>query len=476
LVFAGQFQADPSTVNNDPEHFDSGSSKSRYRTPGQRNGWWNPDGRGTLAFVGCTVQQVLYGDGTSCSDPKADQVVGMQINPTPPTVPARIVDLDSEQRGVSQPWGFTVALGQANAAPSFASNCAVAAFADLAPRGAGSGGGDAVLGAANRSVLQDVKWGDTSSSRFLKELATGTASAQLSIKFNVDSLNLQMGTPGFTRGRVVGSIGPYVAGGTKFFVAGRALPTIGNPAFNTAYSQVDGDLVTLDLGDSLPIASPSGPFADAGPLSLVLLPAGSAPVTIGPIEYTAPNWYPMTAGIVSFRLTSDQAKQAATAPLAVVPPGGLGPQALLADSYVFRLDPRETASTTYCTTPFGRRAAALKIQLGYDASIMQGQTDQGPISGPSVVGQPQSALTFPDTITTGPDGTQVLTLKAADSSNPREYIDGQVYGVIYCPAGNLPPLEGISNSSQILSVLVHSTPVSESETRNPDLENLATRG
>jgi hypothetical protein len=25
LTFAGQFQADPSTVNNDPEHFDSGT-------------------------------------------------------------------------------------------------------------------------------------------------------------------------------------------------------------------------------------------------------------------------------------------------------------------------------------------------------------------------------------------------------------------------------------------------------------------
>src|SRR6202042_2025455 len=102
LVFAGQFQADPSTVNNDPEHFDSGSFKSRYQTPGQNNGWWNPDGRGTWAFVGCTVQQVFFSDGASSSDQKVDPVVGMAINPTPLAVPARIVDLDSEQQSMSQ--------------------------------------------------------------------------------------------------------------------------------------------------------------------------------------------------------------------------------------------------------------------------------------------------------------------------------------------------------------------------------------
>src|SRR5271168_1805391 len=95
LVLADQFQANPSTVNNDPEQFDSGSFPSRYQTPGQNNGWWNPGGKGTWAFVGCIVQQVFYGDGTSCSDPKVDPVVGMAINPTAPAFPAKIVDLDS---------------------------------------------------------------------------------------------------------------------------------------------------------------------------------------------------------------------------------------------------------------------------------------------------------------------------------------------------------------------------------------------
>ena len=126
-------------------------------------------------------------------------------------------------------------------------------------------------------------------------------------------------------------------------------------------------MLTIDLGNSLPTQSSGGPLADTGPLSLALLPAGGVPVPIGPIEYSAADWYPLTAGVVSFRLTPDQAKLAATTPLAVVPPGGVGPQAFLAepatglwlraDSYVFRLDPGgETAPAPPSTRP--RSAAA----------------------------------------------------------------------------------------------------------------------
>ena len=106
------------------------------------------------------MQQVLYGDGTSCSDPQVHPVVVMLSNPTPPAVPAKTVDLDSEQQSVSELWGFTVALGQLNAVPTFAGDFAVAAFADLAGRVVG---GDSVLGAAYQSVPQGVKWGDTNS-------------------------------------------------------------------------------------------------------------------------------------------------------------------------------------------------------------------------------------------------------------------------------------------------------------------------
>ena len=71
LVFSGQFQADPSTVNNDPEHFNPAAFRSNYQLPGSgaSNGWWNPRGTGAWRFFDCKVGSVWYQDGTSCSDP-----------------------------------------------------------------------------------------------------------------------------------------------------------------------------------------------------------------------------------------------------------------------------------------------------------------------------------------------------------------------------------------------------------------------
>ena len=97
-----------------------------------------------------------------------------------------------------------------------------------------------------------------------------------------------------------------------------------------------------------------------------------------------------------------------------------------------------------------------QVSLGYDPSVMQGQVQQGPLSGPPNVGTPESALTFPRSITTGQDGTAELELTASDPGTPRSYIDGQVYGVTYQLATTPPPIGSVQNSSQLLSALVFS--------------------
>jgi hypothetical protein len=187
---------------------------------------------------------------------------------------------------------------------------------------------------------------------------------------------------------------------------------------------------------------------------------------LGEIEYRGANWYPQTAGIVSFRLTPAQLELIASNPLAVVQSAAPAPQPLLAenptgyflraDNFVFRMDPGDEGHTTFYATCFGQRAVGQKISLGYDASIMAGQTTQGPVPGPQIVGQPTSGLTFPTSLQTGANGTVVLPLKAADPGNPRGYIDGQLYGVIYALGDSPPPVGSISNPSQILNALVWS--------------------
>src|SRR5689334_12203725 len=102
LHFSGNFQAAPSTVNNDPEHFDTAAFQSNYnlRGPGATNGWWNPGGTGAWRFFQCTVKQVVYRDGTVCDDPAVDPVVGSPVGSAGGRTEGKLVDLDPEQQMV----------------------------------------------------------------------------------------------------------------------------------------------------------------------------------------------------------------------------------------------------------------------------------------------------------------------------------------------------------------------------------------
>src|SRR5712692_10120960 len=131
LAFAGKFQADPSTINNDPGHFDTSRFRANYQlegnpitwelpggmtTPGMTNGWWNPRGSGAWRFYECKVSSVVYSDGSTCQDPSQDLTVGASINSTDRRVEGKLVDLDPEQQMVSEIWGFQVGLDVTNAA------------------------------------------------------------------------------------------------------------------------------------------------------------------------------------------------------------------------------------------------------------------------------------------------------------------------------------------------------------------------
>jgi len=472
LHFAGKFQADVSTVNNDPEHFDSAKFRSSYQLPGPgaTNGWWNPNGTGAWRFFECTVGRVVYADGSICDDPMLDPVVGAPLNDLDSRVEGKLVDLDPEQQMVSQIWGFQVLLGRPGHGFGFRSDFEVAAFSDIWGRFPQKID-DSTFGAFYQSVLNLIEWAGDGGSRFLKELAGKKPPQQLSIKFNVDAFNNDAKSPQFTFGRVVGSIGPHVSGEPRHFV-GRCLPVVtappGNPPlpFNPAYAQLDDGVLSIDLGNSLPIASPAGPIADQGPLYAALQPASGPPVLLAEIIYQSPDWYAATAGVVSMKLNAGQLKQAQTTPLCVVQstPNGLQPlllevangEFLRADDFVFRFNPGESKSTKLYATIFGKPAPKQKISLTYDPSAMQAQATAGAVPGPQKVGVPEAAFTFPASLATGADGTVELKMKAGDPGNPRRYIDGQLYGVTYQLGATPPPIGSVQNGNQMLSALVFS--------------------
>ena len=117
LHFAGQFQSNVSTVNNDPAHFDNAIFKSTYqamegnhmRPP---NGWFNPQGDAAFRLLGCTVGSAWLPSGPV---PASDPVLGYIVADSDGQVPGKMVDLDPEQQLVSEIWGLQVRIADSTA-------------------------------------------------------------------------------------------------------------------------------------------------------------------------------------------------------------------------------------------------------------------------------------------------------------------------------------------------------------------------
>jgi hypothetical protein len=62
LHFAGRFQADVSTLNNDPDNF----SAARPQL------YWNPMGTGSFRLLGCVVRGGRRSDGSPMREPTDD--------------------------------------------------------------------------------------------------------------------------------------------------------------------------------------------------------------------------------------------------------------------------------------------------------------------------------------------------------------------------------------------------------------------
>jgi len=88
IHFAGQFFTDPSTVNNDPTHYDPACTKP--------SPWQEPAGQHRFQLRGCTVKSAMGPNGFVANDP----VVGANVVTTDQPDIARLVDLDVYQQGV----------------------------------------------------------------------------------------------------------------------------------------------------------------------------------------------------------------------------------------------------------------------------------------------------------------------------------------------------------------------------------------
>lgn len=471
LHFSGQFQADPSTVNNDVRHFDNDAFIPQFQQPQTGpllNGWWEPDGGGAWRLVGCSVTMVGYGDGTTST---SDPVVGFQIADANARVAGKIVDLDPQQQTVSEIWGLIVRLTDGTT-DYFGGSFDVAAFTDIWFR-APNTGGDLTMGAFWQSVIGPVTWSsDSGGSRFLEELRAATPDGMLSIKMNVDGYQMDPTNPNFTLGRLTGTIGPAPATQPKHFVLGRQLlPTQGSP-MNFLQAVVDpaNRQVLADFGNALPTTSSGGPLRPLGTIELGYLDPSSAFQAIGELQYQAPTWYKNTAGVQAFPVTDAQLDALRSSRVAVAQNGTVIVRENIdglyarADQFVFRMNPGSddaaTADVDIWAAQYGEPLPNAKLVANFFPSGLQAGGSGLPDGlGPTPpFGEPEDKIDFPRSFAVGSDGRATFTVTASDPGNPRVYVDGQVYGILYLLADLAKEVKNDSslmNPSDFVSLLVH---------------------
>jgi hypothetical protein len=466
LHFAGQFQCNVSTVNNDPGHYDNSIFQPSYQTlqgPNMNppNGWFNPQGDAAFRLLGCTITAAWTPDGAV---PSSDPVTGYIVADADDRVPAKMVDLDPEQQLVSEIWGLQVRIADQAGNTLMRGQFEPAPFLDIWNRATGSTGGDTIAGAMYQSVLTGLVWGDVSASPFLTQLKSASAaSGMLSIKINVDGMNLNFTDPNFMCGRIAGTIGPAAAGephqlviGRQFMAKGKIDPNVnffapvGGINFFAAVVDKAASCVLLDLGNALSTSTPGGPINDIGDLQLwVGKPGTPPPLGIIPAQgvngYVGnANWYNETAGIVSLPLTSDQLTLVENNPLTLTgkktytiaewPNGAF----VRADRFVYRMSPGDAVKIPVYAMQYGRPLAGASIGFGFDPGQLQAQaTPQSifVINPPPPVAVPITALQFNAMATTDQNGIALLTVNGTDPGLPRLFdssdygIDGQVYGI-----------------------------------------------
>jgi len=470
LTFSGQFQADPSTVNNDPTHFNNETFKPEYQkfSDGDNpNGWWNPEGTGSWRFLSCGVKSVTYMDGTSTSNPADDPIIGMTIMDSSSKVAGKIVDLDTQQQMVSALWGLVVRLVSGDK-EIIKSDYEVASFTNIWMSRAPKLGGDTRAAAIFQSVLTNISWDiDSCNSRYLNELCS-VSKDKLSIQFTTDLYDMDHTSPQFTIGRIVGSIGPYFEGEPSHITIGRPLVPQNPSTTNYANAIVDSKLnqLVLDLANSFQI-NPDGKLIDNSNLQLAVNKGENGNddlIAIGEIILNDADWYGIKSGINTIAL-GDKTSLVEQYPLVILDSEKNillreSTEYVCADKFVFYLNPNEKYQVDLYASKLGQPLAGKEIEFQL-IDIPFGPT-------PPVAGVPKSTIKLPAPITSDASGKAVLTIKANDPGNPRGYIDGQVFGVAYNFSDGY---FSDCNQSNFISLLVFDS-VDPSKIANPSWEDI----
>ncbi|WP_047238507.1 hypothetical protein [Chromobacterium subtsugae] len=487
LAFAGSFQADVSTVNNDPRHYDIDNFEPAFQdfqTKQSYNGWWHPTGTAIMRFADCQVTSLRGPDGVLITESGLDPLLSCTVGNAIGKPSGKMVDLDPDWQLASNLYGLAVSLLRPDGTPIMTADYESNPFRDLWFT-RGSGGGDSGASAMFQSVLTNVEWHlDDFDSPLLDQLIRVSEQGRLSVRLSTYGYNMDASNPRFGYGTVLGAIGPVHAGQPRSFILGRRfMPTTqqgadlvssnGIGCFSSYIDSASGSL-QVDLSNALPLG-PDNQVKDLGVLQYAILKNAltAQDAEIGPGDYiymgtvdTSQALQNVQAGIQSLPLSGDALRQTEGQPLAIIQINDsngnaqvcvrealLGNEVRVED-FATRLDPNDPAKNRLVTTlyaaTYGQPAAGARMEfwaagpaLDYDNTPTSPDAATTPRALLPVNNVPGGAIRIePREVVTGADGTAQFTVHGPEfMATPREYMDGQLFTINYNFAGDNPAVQ-----------------------------------
>lgn len=294
LHFSGLFFTGPNTINNIIQNFNPSVPLENQAGQFTQNAGWNALGVAQWWLEECKVLSAIGPGGTPVGD--TDAVIGADVLSPSPKTPmsdgqggfydiAKMVDLDPDQQGRSALYGVRISVTLPNGA-GVQGLMTIPELRQLNPRIPVRGGSWTAVGNWMGN-LQNVSWiGDISSSPFLTALKAASPGA-LAVKLTVDlhqnnPRNMFTSGDQFCYGRVLGSIGPCLAGELAQVVPGRCLQTVQTTSRAAAVSSSRAAAGTQPVPARERVAAQSAAIGDARVQSRAAVAAPAARATPDP--------------------------------------------------------------------------------------------------------------------------------------------------------------------------------------------------
>lgn len=469
IIFSGDFISDVSTVNNDPAHYNNKTFKPSFQEYGEgsKNGWWNPEGGATFDFKDCLVKRVTYSNGEEESPDMPDGLKGRLIKSFGGRSAGKMVDLDPQQQGVSELWAVKLEISKDDGTILLTGDIVVTAFRDLQRRQyQGSEINGQPLGASWTSVIENIVWAEESwHYRVLRELRERTHGNRLSVNLNAFGYYYRHAADGrFSLGRIIGAIGPWYEGEPFTFISERRLfatklyPNPAKPLQNLTFFGISNFCyrreerrLTIDLGNSFPIADPMGSIDFHFPILIgfALTPIANEPSEedviftpqnvkiVGEVNYYKGKWLTEEGGILDFyNIPQELAernqlilmRQLSPSTYSLIARESINGLNVRAEEMVVRLDTFEKKQVSFFAKRWGLPLEKGEIKITLDPPTMPESGDICEIPG---IGYPENGLSFSTTQVPIIAGVGKLIITGNKIHNPRGYIDGQIYFIGY---------------------------------------------